>query len=115
VGRCLFREFRINRQPLAQLESFRLGPLPQFIQMRPRLFRIDKIRRQRRNSAPVVDAAIEQVGVVRIGKIRRRLNIHLRHQQARHGQRAQHFPRSGSGQCAIGVPGLARKFCTITS
>ena len=60
--------------------------------MRPGLFRIDEIRRQRRNSAPVVDAAIEQIGIVRIGEIRRRLNVHLRHQEARHGQRAQHLP-----------------------
>ncbi len=65
--------------------------------MRPGLLRIDEIRRQRRNSAPVIDAGIEQIGIVRIGEIRRRLNVHFRHQEARDGHGAQHFSAAGFG------------------
>ena len=59
--------------------------------MRPGFFRIDEVRGQRRNPAPVVDSGVEQFVVVRRGKIRRRLKVDLRHEKARHRDGAQHL------------------------
>src|ERR1039458_6710427 len=58
--------------------------------MRPRLLWIDEIWRKRRHSSPIVDTGIEQIGVMWIGKIWRRLNIHIRHQQPSYGYGAKH-------------------------
>ena len=62
------RELSINRQPLPQLE-IPWPPCARAVRsrVRPRLFGIDEIGRQRRNAAPVVNAAVEQIGIMRIG------------------------------------------------
>ena len=62
--------------------------------MRPGLLRIDEIGRERRNTAPVIDTRIEQVIIARRGKVRRRLDINVRHQQPRYRDRAQRLTTS---------------------
>src|ERR1700719_2404739 len=59
--------------------------------MSPWPFRINEIGRKRRSPAPVVDAGVQELLVIRIGKIRRRLNVYLGHKQTRHSNRSQHF------------------------
>ena len=73
------QEFRIYRKPLAQFESLCFGAQPELLQMRPGFFGIDEVRRQWRNSSPVVDAGVQQIFIIRSGQIWRRLNIHVRH------------------------------------
>src|SRR4029434_1357635 len=57
--------------------------------MRPWFFWIDEIGCQRRNSAPVINACIEQLVISLIGQVRRRLQIHLWHEQSRSGSGSQ--------------------------
>ena len=70
-------ELGVHRQTLTQHSPLGLSPQPQLLNVRPRFFRIDEVGGQRRNSSPVIDAGIDQVLIVRRGKIRRRLNIDL--------------------------------------
>ena len=88
--------------------------------MRPGLFRIDEVRSQRRNPAPVVDSRVEQFIVVGRGKIGWRLQVDLRHEQAGDGDGAQHFAARGfrpvaaseclawRGSSARSLPGCVR-------
>ena len=50
-----------------------------------------------------------------VAEIGRRLNVHVAQQQARYGDGAQWSSVSGSGELAIGISGLARKFWMMTS
>src|SRR2546425_11703601 len=59
--------------------------------MRPGFFRIDEIRSQGRHAAPVVDASVEQLIIIRRREIRWRLDVDLRHEQASHGHTPKHF------------------------
>src|SRR4051794_1033376 len=51
---------RIDRQPRRQLEVSRAGRLPEQLQLGPRRLGIDVVERHRRDTAPVVDAGVEQ-------------------------------------------------------
>src|SRR5215470_1291892 len=93
-------KFRIDGQSLPQLKSFRFGPLFQLLKMRPRALRIDEIRSQWRNPAPIVDARVEQMFIVWIRKIRRRLDVHSRHEQPCDGDGPQHLAASWFGPIA---------------
>src|SRR5262249_54759238 len=59
--------------------------------MWPGPFGIDEVWRQRRNPSPVIDASIQQFVVIRSREIRRRLNVHVWHQQASNGHGAKHL------------------------
>src|SRR2546426_4721938 len=59
--------------------------------MWPGFFRIDEIRSQGRHAAPVVDASVEQLIIIRRREIRWRLDVDLRHEQARDGHTPKHF------------------------
>ena len=78
---------------------------------------IDVVGRHGRDAAEVVDAGLEQARELRVREVRRRLYRNLgRHQQARDGDRPEVvLERRLRRASAIFVPGLARKFCTITS
>src|SRR5258708_38554552 len=76
---------------MRQLESLRLATQSELFEMRPGPLGINEIRRQRGNSAPVVDAGVEELLVVRIRKIWRRLNVDFLHQQPSYRERAQHL------------------------
>src|SRR6185503_448352 len=60
--------FRIYAQTLGQLESFSSGSLGKPFDMRPRLFRIDEVRSQRRNAAPIVNACAKEKWILVVGK-----------------------------------------------
>ena len=77
--------------------------------MRPRFFRIDEIGSQRRDAAPVVDSCVQQLVVVRGGKVGRRLQVDIRHQQAGHRDGAQHFSLCRFGPVSHGNVGLSTK------
>ena len=75
------------------------------------------VDRDRRDAAPVVDPGVEEQRKVVVGEVRRRLHVRLRAEQdARRRDRPELLlERRHPGWSAIRVPGLARKFCTITS
>ena len=60
-------------------------------EMRPRGFRVDEIRRERRNSAPIVDSGREQHFIVRRGEVGRSLDIHVSEHKPRDRHRPQHL------------------------
>src|ERR1022692_608378 len=70
--------------------------------MWPRLFWIDEIRGQWRDSSPIIDAGIEQLIIVRCGEIGRRLNIDVWHEQSCNRNRAHHLTLRGFGPVAHG-------------
>src|SRR5947209_4859618 len=74
--------------------------------MRPRLFWIDKIWCQWRDSSPVVNASVEQLVVTRRRKIGWRLDVHLWHKQACDCDRAHHLILRGLGAVSHGDFGL---------
>src|SRR5437660_1321036 len=51
----------------------------------------DGIGSHGRHAAPVVDASVEQLIIIRRREIRWRLDVDLRHEQARHGHTPKHF------------------------
>src|SRR5437762_14232232 len=59
--------------------------------MWPGFFRIDEIRGQGGHAAPVINASIEQLVIIRRGEIRWRVAVDFRHEKARHGNAAKHF------------------------
>ncbi len=77
--------------------------------MWPRSFWIDEIRRQRRDSTPIVYAGIQQFLIIRIRKIGRRLNVHVRHKQPRDTYCAQHVTAAWLRPTAHGNFGLDSK------
>src|SRR5438445_12730736 len=77
--------------------------------MRPRLFWVNEIRRQWRDSSPVIDAGVEQLVIVRSREVGRRLNVYLWHQQTRDRDGAHHFTLRGLGPVAHGDLRLGAK------
>src|SRR2546422_11659594 len=59
--------------------------------MWPGFFRIDEIRGQGGHAAPVINASIEQLVIIRRGEIWWRLDVDFRHEKAGHGNAAKHF------------------------
>src|SRR5271169_3157959 len=77
--------------------------------MRPRLLWIDEIWCQRRDSSPIIDAGIEQLIIVRRGKVGWRLNINVWHKQSCNRNRAHHFTLRGLWPGAHGDFGFGAK------
>ena len=107
----------VERQARREREPARRGRLAQPLDLGPGRLGVDVIDGDRRDAAPVVDPRIEEQREVVVGEVRRRLHVPV-------GARARRGPRRPStagrrasrpGWPAILVPGLARKFCTITS
>src|SRR5437870_9947786 len=59
--------------------------------MWPGFFRIDEIRGQGGHAAPVINASIEQLVIIRRGEIWWRLDVDFRHEKARQGNAPKHF------------------------
>src|SRR5437763_3338893 len=102
----LIQKLGVNRQPLAQLKSPCVCAFFQLMKMRPWTFWIDKIRRQRRDPAPVVDACVEKFFIIRIGKIWRCLKVYIRYEQSRESNGPQHFAAAWLRPTAHGNLGL---------
>ncbi len=79
---------RIDRQPLHESLAAALGLAAQPLDLGPWHFRIDIIRRQRRDPAPIVDACCDQFGKRRGTQVGRRLNAHVG---------SEHEPGGGDG------------------
>ena len=75
------REARIDRQAFVQCLAGGSRLAGQFVQMRPRRFRVHEIRRQGRDAAPVVDAGGDDLRQHAWAQVRRRLDAHLRTEQ----------------------------------
>ena len=79
---------RVAGQPLDENLILRGRRATQCVEVGPRRFGIDVIRRDGRYAAPVVDAAIEQVRIARGAQVGRRLDVHFGPEdQARDGDR----------------------------
>ena len=90
------RVFGIDREPLGQDFSGRIGPCCEFVELGPRRFGIDVIRRDRRHAAPVIDSGRDQFGQTTRIQVRRRLNIHGRAEyQPGHRNGPEHFLECG--------------------
>ena len=94
----------------------RLGDRPQDVERRPGPLRVDVVGGDRRDPAPVVDAGVEQ-GPEVVGEVRRGLDVHLGRQDAAGPGRwrPRNRPVGQAGDRCMAVPGLGRKFWTMTS
>jgi hypothetical protein len=92
----LAHEARVDGQALEQVLAGSGGFPGQLVQVRPRRFRIDEVRGQRRHAAPVVDAGGDDLRQHAGAEIGRRLNAHVgAEQDARHGDGPQQFVEIG--------------------
>ncbi len=81
---------RVERQARDELEALRLCPRAQPLQVGPRRLGVDVVDRHRRDTAPVVDARVEEHGELVVGEVRRRLHVPTRSEQdPRRGDRPE--------------------------
>ena len=109
--------FRVDGETFAPSVKPSVGRFrPSACDLRPCGFGIHVVGRHGRDAAPVVDAGAQQQAMIVGTQIRRRLKVHVAAEhEACDRDRASHVPAVGSGVPAMGIPSLARKFCTITS
>ena len=72
------------------------------LELRPRRLGVHVVERHRRDAAPVVDAGVDQPRVVRVGQVRRRLQVHARRRTgpARRRRRPGTRPRAARARGA---------------
>src|SRR5215471_5218621 len=89
-------EPRIYTQPLHKLESFIGRSRRKPLDVRPRFLWIDEVRRQWRNSTPIIYSRSQKKRILLVRQVRWRLHIHFTEQQ------------SGGGDCSsvINLAGL---------
>ena len=113
-GRARTRGRSVSRG--ASAKPVRLGDLAQAVERRPGPLGVHVVGGDRRDAAPVVDAGVEQHAEV-VGQVRRRLQVDVgRQDQAGQGDGLEVVVgRAGPARRASSVPGLGRKFWTMTS
>ena len=107
----------VDGEPRGQHLARGLGGRAQRARARPRPLGVTWSGVTGRHAAPVVDAGGEQRARGRVGQVRRRLQVHVG-SSSEPGQRDASRGTRRAGTAArrrIAVPGLGRKFWTITS
>ena len=69
------QELRVDRQARSERQPRRLGRDPEAVDLGPRCLWVDVVDRHRRDTAPVVDAGVEQAREVVVAEIRRHLDM----------------------------------------
>ncbi len=109
-------ELGIDREARSERVTPGLGHLAQPIEVGPRSFGVDVVGGDRRDTAPVVDAGVEQRAEV-VRQVRRRLQVDLGRAGSAVRRRASRGSRRSDtpGRPSCAVRSFGRKFCTITS
>ena len=106
----------IDGQARREAQAAGLGRRAQALDIRPRRLRVHVVDRHRRDTAPVVDPRVEQPRELVVAEVRRRLDVPPGPSSTRAAAAVHSSSSSDGSWCeAIRVPGLARKFWTITS